>query len=65
MPDVRYKGKPPEQRIADRLKPSGEGLGADHHVVKGTGPTRTHTFIHNPAGNQGLVRRNDNGGDEQ
>ena len=35
-----------DKRISDRLKPSGEGLGADHHVVKGTGPTRAHTFIH-------------------
>jgi hypothetical protein len=61
MRDVRYRGKSPEQRIADRLKPSGEGLGADHHVVKGTGPTRTHTFVHHSAGNQGLIRRNANG----
>jgi hypothetical protein len=59
MPEIIYRGPPPEQRIADRLKPSGEGLGADHHVVKGTGPTRTHTFIHHGAGNQGLVRRDE------
>jgi hypothetical protein len=34
-----------EQRIADRLRNSG-GEDADHHVVHGTGPTRTHTNIH-------------------
>ena len=48
-PTVIYKGKSPEQRIADRLKNSGEGLGATHHAVHGTGPTRTHTNIHNAA----------------
>ena len=45
--EVRHSGKSMEQRIADRLKPSGDPR-ADHHVVHGTGPTRTHTFIHHP-----------------
>jgi hypothetical protein len=40
-----YRGKGPAERIADRLKSSG-GEGATHHVVHGTGPTRTHTHIH-------------------
>jgi hypothetical protein len=47
MPDVRYKGPSPEQRIADRLKNSGGGdLKSDHHAVHGTGPLRAHTNIH-------------------
>jgi hypothetical protein len=45
--EVRHSGKSMEQRIADRLKPSGDPR-ADHHAVHGTGPTRTHTFIHHP-----------------
>jgi hypothetical protein len=39
--DVRYNGKGPAERIADRLKNSG-GDGATHHVQIGTGPTRVH-----------------------
>jgi hypothetical protein len=46
MPDVRYKGPSPQQRINDRLKNSGGDLPTDAHVVKGSGPTRTHTNIH-------------------
>jgi hypothetical protein len=37
------------QRIADRLKNSGEGAMPDEHTVHGSGPTRTHTNLH-PAG---------------
>jgi hypothetical protein len=43
--EVRHSGKSMEQRIADRLKPSGDPR-ADHHAVHGTGPTRAHTFVH-------------------
>jgi hypothetical protein len=49
MTEVKYrtdKGTP-EQRIADRLKNSGDTAHADHHAVHGTGPVRTHTNIHN------------------
>jgi hypothetical protein len=63
MAEVRYRGKSPEQRIEDRLKPSGEGLGADHHIVKGSGPTRTHTFIHHSAAEHGTKRRDEDGSD--
>jgi hypothetical protein len=45
--EIKHSGKSMEQRIADRLKPSGDPR-ADHHAVHGTGPTRTHTFIHHP-----------------
>jgi hypothetical protein len=53
MPTVKYDtshpaGATPEQRIANRLKNSG-GDGADHSVVHGTGPTRTHTNIFHSA----------------
>jgi hypothetical protein len=43
--EVKHSGKSMEQRIADRLKNSGDPR-ADHHAVHGTGPTRTHTNIH-------------------
>jgi hypothetical protein len=42
-----HAGSTPEARIANRLRNSG-GEEADHHAVHGTGPTRTHTNIHNP-----------------
>jgi hypothetical protein len=45
MVEVKHSGKSMEQRIADRLKPSGDPR-ADHHAVHGTGPTRAHTFVH-------------------
>jgi hypothetical protein len=44
---------PMAQRIADRLKNSGEGAGPDVTVTKGSGPTRTHTNIHHGAGQRG------------
>ena len=44
--EVRHSGKSMEQRIADRLKPSGDPR-ADHHTQHGAGPTRVHHFIHN------------------
>jgi hypothetical protein len=34
------------QRIADRLRNSGEGAMPDEHTVHGSGPTRTHTNVH-------------------
>jgi hypothetical protein len=46
MTEVKLTGKSMEQRIADRLKNSGDTQHADHSVVHGTGPTRTHTNIH-------------------
>ena len=43
MPEVKYtSGRSPEQRIADRLKPSG-GQG---DVQTESQPTRVHTTIH-------------------
>jgi hypothetical protein len=47
MVEVKHSGKSMEQRVADRLKNSGDTAHADHHAVHGTGPTRTHTQIHN------------------
>jgi hypothetical protein len=51
MPHVKYDtsnsaGATPEARIANRLKPSCDIKHADHYVVKGTGPTRTASAIH-------------------
>jgi hypothetical protein len=34
------------------LKPSGDIAHADHHAVHGTGPTRTHTEVHNSRNQQ-------------
>jgi hypothetical protein len=47
MVEVKHSGKSMEQRVADRLKNSGDAAHSDHHAVHGTGPTRTHTNIHN------------------
>jgi hypothetical protein len=38
-------GKSIEQRVADRLKSSGDPR-ADYHTQNGSGPTRVHHFIH-------------------
>jgi hypothetical protein len=46
MVELKHSGKSMEQRVADRLKNSGDTANADHSVVHGTGPTRTHTNIH-------------------
>ena len=45
MVEVKHSGKSMEQRVADRLKNSGDTAHADHHAVHGTGPTRAHTNI--------------------
>ena len=58
MAEVKLTGKSMEQRVADRLKTSGDTANADHHVVHGTGPTRTHTLIHSH-GQGGASRRID------
>jgi hypothetical protein len=46
MTEVKHSGKSMEHRIADRLKNSGDTAHADHSVVHGTGPMRTHTNLH-------------------
>ena len=46
MVELRIKGKSMDQRVADRLRNSGDTAHADHHNVHGTGPTRAHTNIH-------------------
>src|SRR5262249_11777847 len=52
MVELRLKGKSMDQRVADRLKNSGDTAHADHSVVHGTGPTRTHTNIHHSRNTQ-------------
>jgi hypothetical protein len=46
--EVKYNpGKGgPEQRIANRLKNSGDTQDADHVVQKGSSPNRTFTNVH-------------------
>jgi len=46
MVEVKHSGKSMEQRVADRLKTSGDVAHADVHAVHGTGPTRAHNHIH-------------------
>jgi hypothetical protein len=36
--EVKYKGKPPEQRIADRYKPSNSPDAVNVHTKFGDGP---------------------------
>jgi hypothetical protein len=43
--EVKHSGKSMEQRVADRLKPSGDPR-ADVHTQQGSGPQRVHHFIH-------------------
>jgi hypothetical protein len=52
MVEVKHSGKSMEQRVADRLKSSGDLAHTDHHAVHGTGPTRTHTHIHDTRNQQ-------------
>jgi uncharacterized protein (DUF1684 family) len=53
MTEVRYKGKSPEQRIADRYKPSNAIATANVHTHFGDGPTRV-VSTHHWAGNQAV-----------
>jgi hypothetical protein len=46
MVEVKHSGKSMDQRIADRLKNSGDAQHADHVVKKGESPERTITNIH-------------------
>jgi hypothetical protein len=49
MVETKLTGPSMEERIANRLKNSGEGLHADHVVRKGDGPTRTfHNIVNTP-----------------
>lgn len=52
MAETKLTGKSMEQRIADRLKNSGEGANPDQCAVHGTGPTRTITKIHHSPGSK-------------
>jgi hypothetical protein len=46
--EVKYTQKgTPEERIAKRLRNSGEGANPNHVVQKGEGPVRTFHNIHN------------------
>ena len=40
------QSKSTEQKIADRLRNSGDGSNPNVHTVHGTGPTRVHHNIH-------------------
>ena len=40
------QAKSTEQKIADRLRNSGDGSNPNEHTVHGSGPTRVHHNIH-------------------
>jgi hypothetical protein len=46
MVETKLTGPSMEERIANKLKNSGEGANPDVSVQKGEGPLRTHTNIH-------------------
>ena len=52
--EVKHSGKSMEQRIHDRLKPSGGQDCGDGRVTKGEGPTRTITTVHHSGGQHSL-----------
>jgi hypothetical protein len=52
VPDIKLTGPSMEERIANRLKNSGEGATPDVSVQKGEGPLRTHTNIHHSPNKQ-------------
>jgi hypothetical protein len=49
VPEIRIKGPSMQERIANRLKNSGEGAMPDQTASHGSGPTRTHTNLHHSA----------------
>jgi hypothetical protein len=62
--EVKLTGKPMEERIRDRLRDSGAGIGATHTVKVGEGPTRVnhHVHVHGTQGGAGnRLGRNDDG----
>jgi cation transport regulator ChaB len=65
MAEVRYRGKPPEQRLSDRMKNSGGDLPADVKTKHGEGPQRVYHNIHHSAAEHGTKRRDDNNGGDQ
>jgi hypothetical protein len=48
--EVKLRGKPQDQRVADRLRGSSEGNNADQTFSHGAGPTRTITSLYHSAG---------------
>jgi hypothetical protein len=55
--EVKYNGPSPEQRLAARLKNSGEGTNPSVHVVQGEGTRRVHVNIHHGASQGGAGNR--------
>jgi hypothetical protein len=56
MPEERYVGKGPAERIADREKPSNDMSTAYHHIQQGDGARRVHHTIHHPTKQHGAVK---------
>jgi hypothetical protein len=56
MVEVKYSGKGPAERLADRLKNSGGDLPADVRVKHGDGARRVFHNVHH-SGNQGGANR--------
>ena len=53
MSEDHYKGPGPEQRIANRLKPSNDHSTANHHTVQGNSAQRVSTTIHGSGSQHG------------
>jgi hypothetical protein len=51
--EVKYRGIPPEERVANRLRDSGGGYPGDVNVHKGQGPTRVNEHHHHSGSNHG------------
>jgi hypothetical protein len=63
--EIKLNGPSMEQRIANRLKNSGEGAKPDVSVQKGDSPQRTHTNIHHSGSHGGTDLSKDRKGDRQ
>jgi hypothetical protein len=60
MGEIKLTGPTMEQRIRDRLRPSGAGLGAERCTTVGSGPNRTITHVHDGGSAHGANRQGRN-----
>ncbi len=57
--EVKYRGPSPEERIAARLRNSGDARHADVVAQHGEGPTRTFTNVHHYGSNHAFLRKDE------
>jgi hypothetical protein len=63
MAEVRYHGKSPQQRIADRQRNSGGDIPADVRTKTGDGPQRVFHNVHNSGTAHGSSTKQPNAND--